>query len=96
MQPTQIGSIQGTVFNVHLKSIIDPEHELSILSKKIDWDYFHKEFSSLFKGKTGKPPKSVRLIIGLMILELTFLGSYFWCFIYVDKFKKQDMLIYLS
>lgn len=72
MKPIKIGSIQGTVFNVYLKSIIDPEHELSILSKEIDWDYFHKEFSNLFKGKTGKPPKSVRLIIGLMILEYVY------------------------
>ena len=72
MKPLKIGSIQGNVFKVCLKSIIDPEHELSILSKEIDWDYFHKEFSILFKGKTGKPPKLVRLIIGLMILEYVY------------------------
>ena len=72
MKPLKIGSIQGNVFKLCLKSIIDPQHELSILSKEIDWDYFHKEFSNLFKGKTGKPPKSVRLIIGLMILEYVY------------------------
>ena len=50
MKPLKIGSIQGNVFKVCLKSILDPEHELIILSKEIDWDYFHKEFSILFSS----------------------------------------------
>ena len=69
MKPIRNRSIQGTIFKKSLKDLVDPTHELIILSEELDWDYFYKEFSSLFKGKTGKPPKRVRLIIGIMILQ---------------------------
>ena len=43
-----------------------------ILSKMIDWDSIEKEFSSFYDGdnsKGGKPPKPVRLMTGLLLLQ---------------------------
>jgi len=37
-----------------LVDFIDHEHELVLLSEKIDWNYFEKEFSPLY-SKVGNP-----------------------------------------
>ncbi len=43
-------------------------HELVLLSKKIDWNYFEKEFSQ-FYSNTGQPSMPIRLMVGSLLLK---------------------------
>lgn len=51
-----------------LDEFINPKDELVILSKRIDWTFFEKEFEHLY-SKTGSPAKPIRLMVGLLILR---------------------------
>ena len=51
-----------------LVDFIDHEHELVLLSEKIDWDYFEKEFSPLY-SKTGNPSHPIRFMVGCLLLK---------------------------
>jgi len=50
-------------------SWIDPNHPLKRLADSIDWSYFEKELSSHYKEGCGYPPKPIRLMIGMLMLE---------------------------
>ena len=54
---------------MELDKIVNKNDPLIILSNMIDWDYFHNEFSKHYKGTTGKPPKPIRLMVGLLMLK---------------------------
>lgn len=47
---------------------LNPKHELILLAKKIPWERFDKEFSNRYKP-VGRPAKSTRLMVGLLILK---------------------------
>ena len=51
-----------------LVDFIDNKHELVLLSDKIDWDYFEKEFSALY-SKTGNPGHPIRFMVGCLLLK---------------------------
>jgi IS5 family transposase len=38
-----------------LVDFIDPKHELVLLSEKIDWGYFEREFSPFYTLDNGSP-----------------------------------------
>lgn len=59
---------QKNLFLPLLKEFINMNHELVILSERIDWTVFENEFSSLY-SKTGTPSKPIRLMVGLLILK---------------------------
>ena len=59
---------QLEMFKTVLTSFIHPDHDLCQLARKIDWDYFEKEFSPLY-GKVGRPSVPIRTIVGLLILK---------------------------
>ncbi len=69
MKPLNSKINQCDLFKMELDKIVDKKDPLIILSNLIDWDYFHNEFSKHYKGKTGKPPKSICLIVGLLMLK---------------------------
>lgn len=52
-----------------LESTLDSRHGLFILSHKIDWDMFEKEFSPLYCPDNGRPAKPIRLMVGLLMLK---------------------------
>jgi len=52
-----------------LATMLDSKHPLYVLANLIDWDRFEKAFSPLFSNNTGRPPKSIRLMVGLLILK---------------------------
>lgn len=52
-----------------LESTLDSQHPLFILSHKIDWDMFEKEFSPLYCPDNGRPAKPIRLMVGLLMLK---------------------------
>jgi len=45
---------QRDLFKPLLSDFIDMDHELVLLSDKIDWSYFEKEFSQYY-STTGSP-----------------------------------------
>ena len=54
---------QKNMFQPLLKEFINLEHELVLLSEKIDWKQLEGEFSKLY-SKTGTPSKPIRLCQG--------------------------------
>jgi IS5 family transposase len=59
---------QLEMFKTVLTSFINPEHELCLLAKKIDWEYLEKEFEPLY-GEVGRPSIPIRTIVGLLLLK---------------------------
>lgn len=49
-----------------LASMLDIHHELYVLTGLIDWQLFELSFSPLFSHTNGRPPKSIRLMVGLI------------------------------
>jgi IS5 family transposase len=52
---------RSQLFRPMLVDFIDNKHELVLLSEKIDWNYFDKEFSQLY-SKVGNPSHSIRFM----------------------------------
>lgn len=59
---------QLEIFKTVLLSFINPQHELCLLAKKIDWDGLEKEFAPLY-GNVGRPSVPIRTIVGLLLLK---------------------------
>ena len=71
MKPSQINNNQDNLFQSRLSNQINPRHEMVILSKLINWDGLEAEFASVHidTSKGGQPPKPVRLMVGLLLLQ---------------------------
>lgn len=52
-----------------LEDTLNQKHPLYILSNKVDWTLFDKEFSPLYCEDNGRPAKPIRLMVGLLILK---------------------------
>jgi len=59
---------QKNMFRPILKEIINPNHELVILSHQIDWNKFESSFSPLYSN-TGQPGVPIRIMVGLLLLK---------------------------
>lgn len=59
---------QRNMFNPLLNDFIDLNHELVLLSNKIDWGYFEKEFSIHYPN-VGQPAMPIRLMVGSLLLK---------------------------
>lgn len=59
---------QRELFRPMLEDFIDMNQELVLLSKRIDWSYFEKEFSVYYSEK-GAPSVPIRLIVGCLLLK---------------------------
>ncbi|MGD0342114.1 MAG: IS5 family transposase [Bacteroidales bacterium] len=59
---------QLEMYKTVLTSFINPEHELCLLAKKIDWAGLEKEFAPLY-GKVGHPSIPIRTIVRLILLK---------------------------
>ncbi|MCL2101668.1 MAG: IS5 family transposase [Fibromonadales bacterium] len=62
-------TMQRNLFRPMLKDFIDPGHELVLLSDKIDWHYFEKEFEPLYCSNNGSPSVPIRLIVACIMLK---------------------------
>jgi len=62
---------QRNIFRPILIEIINPAHELVVLSAKIDWKQFEDDFGSLYSN-TGKPGVPIRIMVGLMMLKIIY------------------------
>ena len=59
---------QRELFRTRLEDLINPNHELALLSKTIDWQYFENEFKSFYSDK-GAPSVPIRTMVGCMLLK---------------------------
>lgn len=59
---------QKDLFQPLLSEFINLEHELVLLSEKINWKELEEDFSPLY-SRTGTPSKPIRLMCGLLILK---------------------------
>ncbi|TAL81712.1 MAG: transposase, partial [Bacteroidetes bacterium] len=59
---------QLEMFKTVLSSFINPQHELCLLAKEIDWASLEKEFEPLY-GSVGRPSIPIRTIVGLLLLK---------------------------
>ncbi len=59
---------QTNIFGFLLKEIINPAHELVILSNLIDWNDLEKKLANNY-SHTGQPSKPIRLMAGVLILK---------------------------
>ena len=67
--PLKINQDQSEVFRSRLTNQLNPHHGLYVLSQKIDWQRFEQEFSHIYISKRGQPPKPIRLMVGLLMLQ---------------------------
>lgn len=63
---------QLNVFKIPLDLYIDQNHELCILSKKIDWDQVEEDFSEYYCADNGRPSIPIRKIVGVILLKRTY------------------------
>ena len=59
---------QRELFLPMLADVIDPQHELVLLSNAIDWSYFEKEFTPLY-SLVGQKSVPIRLMVGCLLLK---------------------------
>ena len=64
----QVKTPQLNIFEIPLKSFINLNHELCILSSEIDWEEIEEEFSVYYKS-IGRPSIPLKKIIGLVLLR---------------------------
>ena len=63
---------QLNIFKIPLNQFIDPNHELVLLSKKIDWDKVERDFSEYYCVDNGRPSIPIRKIVGVILLKRVF------------------------
>jgi IS5 family transposase len=52
-----------------LEDTLNQKHPLYILTNKVDWNLFEKEFSPLYCEDNERPAKPIRLMVGLLIMK---------------------------
>lgn len=68
MLTTRKMSNQIGLFNA-IEDLIDQKHPLFLLANAIDWVVFDEHFKKHYSEKMGKPAKSIRLMVSLLILK---------------------------
>ncbi|HLV52209.1 MAG TPA: hypothetical protein VKY44_09685 [Flavobacterium sp.] len=56
------------LFRPMLVDFIDNTHELVLLAEKIDWNYFEKEFASLY-SKKGNASHAIQFMVDCLLLK---------------------------
>tara|TARA_R110002074_G_C12460979_1_gene659425 strand:+ start:124 stop:1464 length:1341 start_codon:yes stop_codon:yes gene_type:complete len=68
--PKKTDNKQGELFKSRLSKQLDPAHEIFTLSRAISWDVLEEKINALHPNKKdGQPPKPVRLIVGMLMLQ---------------------------
>jgi IS5 family transposase len=63
---------QNDLFKSRLDQIVDMNHALAKLARKIDWEFLGGKFGAVYADVPGRPPLPTRLMAGLAILKHTF------------------------
>lgn len=71
-----LGKIDKTpqleIFKVPLKQIINMNHELVVLSEKIDWDSLEENLSIFYCHTNGRTSLPIRMVAGVLMLKRMF------------------------
>lgn len=57
------------LFRTRLEDLINPNHELALLAKTIDWQYFEDAFKGYYSQNQGRPAMPIRLMVGILMLK---------------------------
>ena len=68
MYKSSSNSRQASLF-WDLETMLDSKHPLFKLANMVDWPAFEKAFAPLFCADNGRPPKPIRLMVGLLMLK---------------------------
>ena len=68
MYKSSSNSRQASLF-WDLETMLDSKHSLFKLANMVDWSTFEKAFAPLFCADNGRPPKPIRLMVGLLMLK---------------------------
>lgn len=52
-----------------LETMLDPRHPLFKLANMVNWQCLEEAFAPLFCADNGRPPKPIRLMVGLLMLK---------------------------
>jgi IS5 family transposase len=52
-----------------LSKILNPRHELYMLAQMVEWEELEEEFGALYSEGNSRPPKPIRLMVGLLMLQ---------------------------
>jgi len=63
------GAEQGELYQTRLSTLLDQSHPLYGLAEAIDWEFFEREFGSLYVERKGRPGLPMRLLVGLHYLK---------------------------
>jgi transposase, IS5 family len=64
---------QDDLFRSRLENLISPRHPLVLLARRIDWEGLNMEFGVFYEDAVvGQPPKTTRLMAGLLYLKHTY------------------------
>lgn len=69
MKPKKTNHSQGCLFEQRLSEQLNPNHELLVMSRLIDWDPLETHLAYHFSQEEGCPAKPVRLISEIMLLQ---------------------------
>lgn len=69
MKPQKINTAQSDLFKNRLSHQLNPKEPLFILAGQINWACFEETFGTEYTDGPGQPPKPIRLMVGLMMLQ---------------------------
>ena len=70
-KPAPCEDRQGDLFRIELEAIIDPDHALVVLARRVDWAGLEEALGSLYCEATGAPAISTRLMVALHYLKFS-------------------------
>ncbi len=72
MKPKPQPSDAFELFQSHFDQLLNPDHELVLMAKKMNWPGLEAAFVDCYCPDIGAPAKAVRLLVGLHYLKYTF------------------------
>ena len=75
MQPKPQSRDAFELFQSHFDQLLNPQHELIQLARRIDWNRFEAAYAGQYSPDMGAPAKATRLMVGLHFLKHTFSES---------------------
>ena len=63
---------QGDLLRSRLDAILDMDHQLVVLARKVDWGFLEERLGEAYRDGPGQPPLPTQLTAALTILKYTY------------------------